>query len=54
MDKEFIDNAKSDQLTDEDLDKVAGGSDLKLRVSQSEESRKLIALHRPVIRLTKD
>lgn len=32
MDKEFIDNAKSGQLTDEEMEKVAGGGDLKLRV----------------------
>lgn len=49
--KEFIGNAKMEELTDEEMKAVAGGSDYKLRVTLSEEQIKIIEdkKNRPVV-----
>lgn len=51
MDKEFIDHAKNEQLTNEEMEMVVGGSDLKLRVKAPAF---LSEVKKPVIWKTED
>lgn len=41
--KEFIDNAKMEQLTEEEMKEVAGGSPYKLKFDVPSELKKILA-----------